>query len=333
MKRIWPFFALFFLLFITLTPGRAEERYTIRKGDTLWDISQRFLKDPLKWRKIWRWNPFITNPHLIYPGETIRLAPPERIEKIQEVEEVVKPQQIREKKKVTPKVLTISRPEFKRTGFISEEEFRGSGVIIGSKEGNITLGEGDEVYVSLAEGVRVGKRYLIVEPLKEVKHPRTGKRMGYMVEPVGVLRVTAQGKETYIGRIERSYREIFKGARLTTFEPPIKEVPIREKAPFVEATIVAALEDKITLGKRDIIYIDKGASDGLEVGNILYIYREMERVYDPLKKRKVAPPPVYAGKGILIDVQGKVSALYILSSNRDIYRGDIVITRPIHERQ
>jgi len=59
----------------------AEDVYTIKQGDTLWDISSKFLKDPFLWPKLWQRNPYITNPHWIYPGQPIRLSPLEDLKK------------------------------------------------------------------------------------------------------------------------------------------------------------------------------------------------------------------------------------------------------------
>lgn len=64
----------------------AEDVYTIKKGDTLWDISSKFLKDPFLWPQLWQRNPYIANPHWIYPGQSIRLFPLEELKKAEEIQ-------------------------------------------------------------------------------------------------------------------------------------------------------------------------------------------------------------------------------------------------------
>ncbi len=89
MRKIWGWLLIMVLIvsfFFALSSfaqekKEGEEIYTIKQGDTLWDISSKFLKDPFLWPKLWQRNPYITNPHWIYPGQPIRLAPAEELRK------------------------------------------------------------------------------------------------------------------------------------------------------------------------------------------------------------------------------------------------------------
>jgi hypothetical protein len=99
MRKIWGWLLIMVLIisfFIALSSfaqekKEGEEIYTIKQGDTLWDISSKFLKDPFLWPKLWQRNPYITNPHWIYPGQPIRLAPAEELRKEMPKEAVEEP--------------------------------------------------------------------------------------------------------------------------------------------------------------------------------------------------------------------------------------------------
>jgi LysM repeat protein len=100
MRKIWGCLLIMVLIisfFFALSPlaqekKEGEEIYTIKQGDTLWDISSKFLKDPFLWPKVWQRNPYITNPHWIYPGQPIRLAPAEELRKEMPKEAVKEPE-------------------------------------------------------------------------------------------------------------------------------------------------------------------------------------------------------------------------------------------------
>src|SRR5512139_1291701 len=109
------FVFLFFLPMFLMAQEKQEgdELYTIKRGDTLWDISSKFLKDPFLWPKLWERNPYITNPHWIYPGNPIRLSAiePVKEEKPKTVaEEKPKEEKVKEEK---PKEV-VKEPEIKK---------------------------------------------------------------------------------------------------------------------------------------------------------------------------------------------------------------------------
>jgi hypothetical protein len=195
MKRIVGFFLAIILMFsfcfvlpgLTQETKEAEGVYTIKKGDTLWDISARFLKDPFLWPKLWERNPYITNPHWIYPGNPVQLTglePSKKAEVKEEPktvaeekpkaegkpEEVVKEPEAKpaeptpaEKK---PEAVAEEKPavvaekpapvegkpvyfrEIRDAGFLSDIEYRGIGIVLESKEGKNLMSAGDIVYLA-----------------------------------------------------------------------------------------------------------------------------------------------------------------------------------------
>jgi hypothetical protein len=196
MKRIVGFFfaMILTLSFCFVLPGLTQDTketegvYTIKKGDTLWDISSKFLKDPFLWPKLWEKNPYITNPHWIYPGNPIRLTAVEPVKKEEAKEE---PKTVVEEKpkegvkepeakqaeptpaEKKPETVAVEKPapveekpalveekpapveekpvyfrEIRSAGFMSDIEYRGIGIILESKEGKTLMSAGDIIYLA-----------------------------------------------------------------------------------------------------------------------------------------------------------------------------------------
>jgi cell envelope opacity-associated protein A len=205
--------------------------YVIKKGDTLWDISNTYFKDPFLWPFIWKANPSIANPDLIYAGNKLTipsLAPLERAmqtpsEEAPQTQVVVKQAPAREAEESVPMLRQV-QPAKKETGggnilVLPEEQptpiidkyamlsagfvndMESSDVIVASAQekstfgyGDAIFGYGDAVFVKFGSpgNVNVGDKFLIYKPLEKVKHPRTGKNYGQLIRGLGILQVTAK---------------------------------------------------------------------------------------------------------------------------------------------
>jgi len=247
-KLISIFFASMLILsFFFVLSGLAQEKkeaegvYTIKKGDTLWDISSQFLKDPFLWPKLWQRNSYITNPHWIYPGNPIRLSTIEAIkkeepqkvveEKPQEVvKEVVKEPETVEVKKVEPppeekkpevvvEVKPIPEekplyfPEVRSAGYLSDIEYRGIGIILEDKEGKNLMSAGDIVYLAFktSESISIGNKYTVFRVSEELRHPVTGKKVFRKYNITGNVQIIDQHNNFYTAKIIESFDALQKG--------------------------------------------------------------------------------------------------------------------------
>jgi len=227
----------------------ADEVYTIKQGDTLWDISAHFLKDPFLWPRLWQRNPYITNPHWIYPGNPLRLAPIEEVKKEppQEViaekpKEVITEPEIKKEevppppvavKEEEPKIVLekpaemkpVGWPDIRSAGFISDVELQGIGIVLESKEGKNLMSEGDIVYLTFksAEPVLVGNKYTTIRVSEPLAHPFTNKRIGRKYNVTGNLQVIDQQGHFYTAKIIESFQEIQRGDMIQPYSKATME--------------------------------------------------------------------------------------------------------------
>jgi len=299
----------------------AEGKYIIRQGDTLWDISSSFLRDPFLWPLIWKVNPYITNPDLIYPGNKLTipsLAPIERAMEAPEerpVEEevpaktpeetAVAPLPLRPKPKPTtpapeeetPAPRKIILPEeaavplidkytMLNAGFLGEDE--SDDRITGSLEPKTIFGYDDVVYIAVPSksDVQVGDKFLIYQPLKRVKHPVTGDSYGRLIKVMGILQVTARDPANGMltARITISFDAIEKDNLLTPYqEPTLLYESGRQRSKDVSGYIIEVLDGRTINAQTDIVYLDRGTVDGVEPGDRFWVYIESDERDQPRK--------------------------------------------------
>jgi LysM repeat protein len=328
--------------------------HTVVRGDTLWDISESYFEDPFKWPELWKRNPYIKNPHLIYPGDVLKITPdgiemvrrkgvpPEGLPVIKLVPPPPEPG-VEVEGEIPPVVFVEPPPPIKkvvmnqiaRDGFISTKELEDGGVIVGSKAEIENLHKGELAFVSFANqaSVKVGDRFTIYTVTKKVRHPVTNKHVGSLVTYHGSLVVTARHDEVFEARIDTSYREILVGTRLMEYREPETEIEVVEAEKAVTGVIIAALEGAVEMAEGDIVFIDKGERDGLVSGNIMGITRKREAAADPYKKKgsirkkTLALPPTELGSLIVIEANEETSSAIVIDSLQTILRGDRVQSR------
>ena len=242
--RLVQFLAVSIVFFCLTLPAMTQEKgaegtYAIKPGDTLWDISSKFLNDPFLWPKLWQRNPYITNPHWIYPGNPIWLSPLEEVKK----EEPPKVAAEEKPKEATPPAV-VPEPEVKReepppteekpegvpevkkrveeklyfpenrfAGFFSNVDYRGIGLILESKEGKPLMAEGDIVYLVFksSEPILIGNKYTVLRPSEVIRHPVTDKKLGRRYNITGNLQVIDRFGRFFTARVIEAFAEIQKG--------------------------------------------------------------------------------------------------------------------------
>jgi LysM repeat protein len=277
---IRPLFLLIVLLLPSSITAQTQEYkdYTIQKGDTLWDISQRELTDSFLWPKIWKENPEIKNPDRIYPKQKIRiplyLLQKEIPETKPKAEAEIKPEIIKEKpveKLIVPvkKEYLVNKNTLIASGYIADSIPNVGKIIDSPIYMKDLLAKGDYAYIKTDNPTTIGEKFYIIRSVEKVKHPESGRKLGYLIEIIGVAEVVENDNDTKI-IITDSYDEIQIGSLLDNFydiEPPLEiETPRR---PVISGYVVATRQLHVINGKWDIVYIDKGRKVGLEVGDLI----------------------------------------------------------------
>lgn len=303
--------------------------YTIQKGDTLWGISQRFITDPLYWPNLWANNPFIRNPHLIYPGQKVaiydgRLELVPEYQQPEEVAEVIA--QPEEALPIPQEVLT-----FKAYGdinsFVSTEALENAGRIVDTVDNRIMMTEGNQVFVQMADDTaEVGTEYGVFALGKTITHPQTDKVIGNQITWRGRLQLTAAHEQVYSGTITRAVGEIIRGNILLAIPEQETTIALQCAQQPLDGYIIASHPEKLAFSQHDICYIDKGMDDGLVVGNMLTIVRPRNASDLALQDRDIILPDTLLGRALVIKTDRAVSAALILKSSEPIYRGDLIYT-------
>lgn len=280
-KRLILWFAIA-LLGIT-SPAFSQQRdtrdYKVQQGDTLWDISKKELNDPFLWPKVWKENPDIANPDMLTPGQNVRIPLYLMQQEEKREEEAVATPETPVVKEPAKEALQEEPARVKARPLVDANLYISSGYIArglsdlgrvaGSPSRRNLFGINDFIYLKTKEPVKVGDRFYIARK-REIVHPVNKSRFGDLVQIIGVADVVIIKQGEIIAQILKSYEEIILGDWLmpyTEMTPPVIAEPYRR--PNVKAYIVAARNMSLNNAMFDVVYLDKGKTAGLEVGDLL----------------------------------------------------------------
>jgi hypothetical protein len=330
MKRILFAVVLLMMVFPSFKAVSAQDDepsiYVIQKGDTLWGLSERFLKDPHYWPDLWSRNPKeITNPHLIFPGQKLKIYP-DRIEVVEEVPEATA--EVQEPVKAAEE----AAPETKFTltggeGYLLEKGFFPAGVIIANQEGKQMVGEGDETYTDIgaSSGAKTGQRYNTFRNMGMVTHPYTNEIIGSRIVPTGTLSLSEMEEKTSKALVTKSFMEIKAGDYLMPYHDRKREIPLRAADRDLTGCIVESQSGVVTMGAGEVVFLDLGREQGLQVGNLLYVVREIKPEQGLFDLRALGKlPDEVIGAVVVLGAGKNVSTALIVKSTQAIYRGDRV---------
>jgi len=326
----------------------APDSHTVVRGDTLWDISKLFLKSPWRWPELWGMNlEQIRNPHLIYPGDVLRLVftadgrPQVRVERGNTV--VLNPQ-VRTSpldQSIPPIPYEIVAAFMSKPTVLDKDEAAKLPYVVAHRDNRVIGGMGDTVY-----GRRVdqptGARYAVVHLGEKLKDPDDGDVLGYQGVYAGIVRVedakAGRGdKEVTKLTIVESARETLEGDRLVkeNIEVPLDFVPSAPAQP-VDGRIMAVTDGVSIVGQYQVVVINRGTRHGLQPGNVLSVWNRGEKVRDngtatgwvrEVKKPfagRVRLPDEYSGNVMVFRTYDRMSYALVLSAENVMRVGDAI---------
>ena len=320
--------------------------YTIKKGDTLWGISQRFLKDPYYWPNLWANNPELPNPHFIYPGQQVKIYDG-RIEIVPAPAAAPQPATATASTAAPATAATAvqppqpeptppapAEPEVKiaaygaNEGFVAANQISGVGTVVDTTDNRLMITRGNSVFMDMRDlaATKVGMFFNLFEPGDEIVNPATGELVGYRVTNLGTVQITDVSGSVATGVVTTALREILRGARLAPYEEPVREVTLKKTDRNLKGYVVGAGGNQITLGKFDVIYLNLGSNDGLEQGNMLNISRPRMASELALKTENFQAPEVLLGNAVVIKTEPTTAVALIVKMAAPIFRGDRVST-------
>ena len=308
--------------------------YVIKQGDTLWGLSERFIKDPKYWPDMWANNSQITNPHLIYPGQKV-LVFPDRLELApKEQAAVAGAQKANSSGKANEQVQEVatekrSYPIYGGEGRLIEKDVSPSGIIIGVHNDRIVAGKDDIVYTDIGaeRGAKGGEKYSIFKRDVTVSHPLTNEVMGTKIIPLGALQLTDMELKSSRAIIISSHKEISPGSYLMPYEENrIREIDLKAATSELKGYIVESYSGTSVIAAGDIVYIDLGSAQGAERGNMLYIERDVSLDKRNTEGRVDKLPQEFLGALVILEAGNKVSTALIVKSIDAIYKGDRIVS-------
>ena len=328
----------------------APDTYTVTRGDTLWDISGKFLESPWRWPEIWNLNhDQIKNPHWIYPGDVIALDKSgvnPRLRLLRDGVEVTDGSaggaggtagtekygpRVRAEALEAGAIPTIRaadiEPFLSKPLFIQEGALVTAPAIIASEDNRVIVGKGNIAYIEGLDSSK-GRDWQIYRPGKTLRDPENERVvLGYEAVYVGDAYVKRFGNPA-TADIVRSKFEVNRGDRLiNTDEEPFAAYVPHAPDKMIKARIVSAYNSVNEVAQNSIITINRGKKDGMEVGHVLAAYRNGLWVNSELEPRKkIKLPDERVGLIFVFRIFDNVSYALVLQSTRQFNLGDVVQT-------
>ena len=317
--------------------------YIVVRGDTLWDISARFLKNAYLWPQVWNENKYIKDAHWIYPGDPIVLPKLAIIaEQAGQAAPAGEPEglgregapisgMVEQGDAASALVPVTEELSLQCAQYVVRDREDESLYIVGSEEGSdkLAFGDRDLVYLNRGSnaGVKAGDLYTLHHVAYTVKHPASGRKVGTKIETTGWVKVILVQEDTACAVVEQACFDIHAGDYLKPFEKVNVPMVVRQAPEECCSTengktmrhVVDLQDDAAIGGTGQFLTIDAGTDDGVAPGNVFSIYRVMYP--------SVPTPRNVVGEATIVSVRDRTATAKITYSRKEIMLGDQVQLR------
>mgnify|MGYP000439325567 CR=1 FL=1 len=330
---------------VRLKPDHPDT-YVVEKGDTLWDISGRFLTQPWYWPEIWQVNPQVENPHLIYPGDRLNLVyvdgqPRLELERAPTAYKLSPASNNRLGPSVRREPVESAIPAIpldainaflSRTRIVGPHAFEGVPYVISGQDQRILMGAGERIYAR-GDFREPLASYGLYRPGPVYADPFTGEELGQQALDVGsvdllqldpdnanqefavaTMHVTRTSRDI---RLEDRLLPVEERAIAALFQPAAPEMP-------VDGIILGVEEGVTQIAKFDVVAINRGLREGLDAGHVLAIYKRGATVRDRLARQSVKLPDERAGLLMVFRSFEKMSLGLVLEADKPLEVMDLV---------
>jgi hypothetical protein len=322
-------------------PPAGPDSYIIQRGDTLWDLSGKWLQDPHLWPQIWDVNRYILDSHWIYPGDPLVVPgkptvvppggpPPAAEEPAAEGQPGQQPtaQAVQPPAPPAPLLAVADLADVYCSGFIDPSHKVPGLSVAGRETEQEAVAQGDVIYLSHGrdEGIQPGVTYQVVRPTDPIRHPVTEARLGTFVARLGKIRVLAVQEKTSTAVIEQSCAPILDDDEVI----PWREIPIPRIASLPKfdrygtdpsggsvGYVVATRDFLSSVGTGYVIFTDLGSAQGARPGAALRVFRERQGL-----------PRTMLGQAVILEVEPNTSSAKITLAVKEMVIGDRVEIEP-----
>jgi len=328
----------------------APKSYLVQRGDTLWGLAGMFLKDPWLWPEIWYVNPEVSNPHRIFPGDTLRLANgSDGKTQVQLMPGTPGTARLGGGTRLQPLLRSsaldgpianipysaiaafLSRP-----GIISKQQVDAAPYIVALRDNHMIAGAGNDVYVKKLTAV-AGERFKIMHVGKKLKDPDSGRVLGFLTDFTGIAQVTRAGDPARVTLSESTRETLIGDVLVPDTASAAGDLFPHAATRAVDGRILAVVNGVLLAGEFQIVAISGGSNQGLEPGHVLSVNEAGKSVVDHCARiegigscshaHKERLPVESAGTLLVFRSFDDMSYALVMSENNPLHVGDHVVTR------